>query len=178
MKILVEAGHGKNYRQQGEYDFGLFADDGSHEAAITGAYASRLQLVLRAHGHSSLSVREGSIVHRMRWAFMRERRIILSLHMGHDLDALPGGRVLWATDGSKAIADAVAPALGFPVVQTEQETGLLRFNPSIEIELGNIASWQDMKRLRCASHCSDICNRIASALTELLQEATSSEPSS
>ena len=168
MKILVEAGHGKHYRQKGEYDFGLFSDDGSHEAAITGVYSTRLQMVLKAHGQRPEGVREGSIGDRLVWAFKRGKRLILSLHMDHDPGALPGGRVLWATDGSKAIADVIAQALGFPVVQTRQETGLLRFNPSIEIELGNIASWQDMKRLRCASHCSDMCNRIAKALTELL----------
>ena len=168
MKILVEAGHGKHYRQKGEYDFGLFADDGSHEAAITGAYSTRLQMVLKAHGQKPEGIRAGSIAERLMWAFRRGKRLIISLHMNHDPGALPGGRVLWATDGSKDIADVVAQALGFPSVQTRQETGLLRFNPSIEIELGNIASWQDIKRMRCASYCSDLCNKIAGAITTLL----------
>lgn len=167
MKILVEAGHGKSYRQKGEYDFGLFADDGSHEAAIAIAYSSRLQSILKRHGQRPEGVREGSVAERLKWAFKRGKQMIISLHMHHDPTALPGGRILWATDGSKDVAEAVAQALGYPALQTDQETGLLRFNPSIQIELGNIASWHDIKRMRCAAYCSDLCNRIAEAITDL-----------
>lgn len=170
MKIMVEAGHGKDYRQRGQYDFGLFSDDGSQEPAIAIAYAGRLRAALKQHGHLPEVSSVGSIASRLRHTFRRGKEIIVSLHMGHDVDALPGGRVLWATEGSKPIAEAVAQALGFPSVQTVQETGLLRFNPSLEIELGNITSWSDMKRLRCAAHCSEMCSKIARALPQSLGE--------
>jgi hypothetical protein len=86
--------------------------------------------------------------------------------MGFDPEAGPGGKVRWATAGSEPIAVALAAALGFQVERIEP-VGMLLLNPSVEIELGNIACWSDMKLLRCAAHCLTVCEKIADTLQEL-----------
>ena len=166
MRIFVEAGHGQDYRKRGEYDIGWLDDRRNQEATICWEYDLRLVAALRSSGYSAIGYKVGPIAERLKRAFKYDSELVVSLHLGMDPSGAKGGRVLYATEGSVEIADALGSALGFTVEKVGL-AGMLMFNPSVEIELGNIVCWDDMKRLGCEAAAQELFSRLADALTGL-----------
>jgi N-acetylmuramoyl-L-alanine amidase len=174
MRLFVDCGHGEDYRQSKEMDYGLTADDGTRELAIVRAYGRCLQETMQLRGHRCSYSTRHSITHRLRDALHKHRaQCLISLHMGYCQEAAPGGRVLFSTGASEPVARALGAALGFPVehIEAEGDHKILLLNPSVEIELANIACWADMKRLRCAADCQKLCEQIADTLESLFLRA-------
>lgn len=168
--IFLEAGHGYGYRQTREMDLGHVGERYS-EALVCSSYVGEWTEILRERGYSVRSMRRGSVTQRLRNAVRCDATVLVSLHMVMDPAAVPGGSVSWATKGSEPLAYAVGAALALPVLQAPLE-GVLMFNPSIEIELGNLACWSQMKQLGCMAHCTGMLDKIAPLLVEWGRDRT------
>lgn len=166
MRLFIDCGHGQGCRQPLEIDCGVYGDDGTSELAVTRAYGACLLETMRRRGHRCVFARNGSVLERLQRVFRRRSQLIVAFHMDQDISAEPGGAVRYATTPTTPIAEALGAALGVPVVQVE-EVGLLLFNPSVEVVLGNIVCWQQMRVLRCAAHCQKVCDQIADTLEKL-----------
>lgn len=168
MRLLVEGGHGPGYRVGTEIDYGLIADTGETEAEICTAYARRFRGLALYRGHKAeISVLK-SVKNRLARACKLKPDVLVSFHLDGDAGAAPGGRVLWAMSGAEPVAVGVGSALGFPVERVAAE-GMLRWNPAIEVRLGNIACWRDLKSLLSSERCDEICNAIIAALEGLIK---------
>lgn len=169
-KILIEAGHGMGYRVPKQFDSGLLNEFGDTEHDIAKNYAQILvgALVQAGYKHSR-ALYAGSITHRMREAVRCDSNLIISLHLGANLDAAPHKRVLWATEGSGIIAAGMAATLEADAVRVAEDEGLLRYNPSVQIELGNIMCWDDMKRLAAAEYAREVAQAITSSVKALFE---------
>ena len=167
MKIIVDAGHGKDARKKRDMDYGLLAEDGTTENGIAQEYATRLRGTLLWRKIPCGITLAGCVAKRLRDSIKRKADHIISFHMSHDASLMPGGRILYATEGSLKLAQAVSRSLKFGVEQVEETHGLLRFNASIEIELGNMVCVPQMRDIRSVEYCINRCNAIADALETL-----------
>lgn len=166
MKLHVEAGHGDGYRTPGQFDYGMFTDNGECEAAVCREYAHRLRILADARGHCANISLSGNLASRLSTAIGRKVDLLISFHLDGFVDSVTGGRILYAQDGARRIAKSLGEALLLPVDCVPAD-GLLRYTPSVEFRLANIASWPDMKRVASRDYCDQLCTRIVDTLDAL-----------
>lgn len=168
MKIIIDAGHGKDARKPREMDLGLLSEDGTTETGIVREYATRLCGVMLARRIAYGTTNSGNVARRLSVAITRKADHLISLHMSQDSSLMPGGRILYATEGSLKLALALTRTLKIqPPVRVDETHGLLRFNASVEIELGNMLCIPQMRDLRSVAYCVARCNAIADAVETL-----------
>jgi hypothetical protein len=149
MNIGLEIGHGKDYRVTGDKDPGLFLEDGTSERDVCMIYGDALRGYIQQSvaGYSCNRSNSGRIKDRAETMIRRGVDVIVSFHLGFTPDGEPGRRVAYATPQSRRLAETLAQAIGCPAVAVDLDHGLLRVNPSVEIQLGSVSCSAEMQEV-------------------------------
>ena len=187
MRIMIDPGHGTGNRRHNVYDPGAVANHGGvrhEEATFNLSVALKLFAQLRAAGHTVKMSRGGareacSLRRRLEVARDMSAELVVSIH--HNADPIPGddeadGRikgfqVLHGPNAeSERLAHAVTTAVGagtpVRVVTARSNLYVLRYRPSILIEMGFIDDPEDFALLTDPTWVDQVVSDVSITITE------------
>ena len=185
MRIVVDPGHGMGNRKFGVFDPGIVGVNASREADWNLRYAGSMATALRERNQKCFLTRKDNLSNchlrdRVNTANALKADLLLSIHFNGD--AIPGVDVadkkvkgfeaIYGTARSAPIAHAITGAVSYfhptRVVTARSNLYVLRFNPSVLIEVGFLDDPDDYAIITRADWMRQFCKDVAFAIVGVL----------
>lgn len=165
-RIALVPAHGNAWRGR-KFDGGMITADGTLEHDIVRQFASRLSALADARDprYGSVIFRSGTQQGRLSDALRRKCDLLIILRLYADPSLKSTGRVMWGGDPSAGLAASLGSHLGKGTSE-EPEEGLLRFSPSVDVELANVCDPAQLAYLQSVEGAEAIAEALLLAVDD------------